>query len=297
MSIKLDWAGGSTDIDGYYVYRSETPIDPLAPPSPFATLSKTTKTWTDTNTPRGKLYYYCVSAYKGVEQAVTFQRAMAYVPYTGPGNPELVAGDWEAGFFGEIPFDDLAGYAKLNIWSGGGLTPHTVKPTVWLKMAYKGKVLFIPDFPVGVVYFSTLYGNGCLYGDLDPSLVSPAIKAAFGAPVAPKKVVIDENEFILRTPRSRKDPLSIGTTNLDKGGNEIDLIYAKLFHTRILTEFDQTKGFRSYLPTGSLYYYTSDYNSGSGVITRGMAASSVDTIAPGSYNSSNYWLPVLELIL
>lgn len=300
MSIKLDWAGGSTDIDGYYVYRSETPMDPLAPPTPFATLPKTTKTWTDTNTPRGKLFYYRVSAYKGSEQAVTLQRAMAYVPYTGPGEPEIVSGDWEAGFFGEMPFDDLAGFAMLNAWSGGTLLSYTVKPTLWLKMAYKGKVLFIPNFPAGTSTFSALYANGCVYGDLDPSLIAPYIKTALGEPVKAKKVVIGEDEFILRTPRSRKDPLSTSNANLDRGGNEIDLIYAKLFLTRSITEFDVNKGFRSYAALGSATYtyLSSDYNNGVNILTRVFGGGTyVDGLGSAATSATSYWLPVLELVL
>lgn len=305
MTIKLDWNGGSTDIDGYYVYRSETPMDPLNPPTPIATLAKTVKTWTDVNTPRGKLYYYRVSAYKGSEVAITFERAMAYVPYTGPGEPDLVIGDWEAGFFGEIPLNDFIPRNTLLSTVAPGLIVQVDLATRWFKMAYMGKVIYMPDASLGTVMWSALYQNGLVFGDLDPSLIFPYVKTNMGVIPQNKRIIIGEDEFIFRLPRSRKDPLSTGSTNLEKGGNEWDMVYAKLWPTRSLTEFNQNKAFRSFngLLSAQIGAWTADSNTGasSAVITRAMSSGitgSVDQLIGSTWTvNSIHLVPVLELVL
>lgn len=305
MTIKLDWNGGSTDIDGYYVYRSETPMDGLNPPVPIATLAKTVKTWTDVNTPRGKLYYYRVSAYKGSEVAVTFERAMTYVPYTGPGEPELVMGDWEAGYFGEIPYNDLiTGSVLIASISLGLSAPNLSAPTRWFKMAHMGKIIYIPDGGLGTVPWDRVYQAGLVFGDLDPALIPQNVKTQLTVIPQNKRILIGEDEFIIRLPRTRKDPLSTATDNLSKGGHEWDMIFAKLFITRTLTEFNQAKGFRSFIPAqGSVACWTADSSTGSGigVITRVLATgnnASVDAYSASSWSTNTpQYLPVLELVL
>lgn len=305
MSIKLDWSGGSTDIDGYKVYRSETPINPQNPGSPIATLGKEVKTWTDENTPRGKLFYYRVSSYKGGESAITFERAMAYVPYTGPGPAELAIGDWEAGYFGEIPVNDLIQINKLKRalgWSNFGTIPD--KSSNWLKMVYKGKVLFITDNVIGDGYWSILYTTGLVYGDLNPTLIPQAIKSVFGESPQNKRIVIGEDEFIFRLPKSRKDVTSTSRTTDDLGGNEWDMVYSKLFAARSLTNFDPAKGFRSFARTDNAdrMVMTSDYYSGSkGVVTRRVTygdTTNTDFIASATADNTLLGvIPVLELVL
>lgn len=303
MTIKLDWDGGSTDIDGYYVYRSETPMDNLNPPAPIATLPSTTKTWIDTNTPRGKLYYYRVSAYKGGDVAITFERAMAYVPYTGPGEPNLVMGDWEAGYFGEIPIDDLIPVKVLLATVAPGIVTPVVYATRWFKMAYMGKVIYMPDGHIGTAVWRSLYEGGLVYGDLDPALIPPYVTVNAGDFPQNKRFLIGEDEFIFRLPRSRKDPLSTIANSKDKGGNEWDVIYSKLFVTRSLTEFNQNKGFRSFMPAQSptVGVWTSDLVlANSSIISRtmtGSASAYVDAYGASTWSVVSNLLPVLEFVL
>lgn len=304
MTIKLDWAGGSTDIDGYYVYRSETPMDPLNPPTPIATLAKTVKTWTDVNTPRGKLYYYRVSAYKGTEVAITFERVLAYVPYTGPGEPNLVVGDWEAGYFGEIQINELISPAALvNTVDATIITVDKI-PTRWFKMAYQGKVIYMPDAPFGLCNWQALYKSGLVYGDLDPNLIPAYVKSQLGTVAQNKRIVIGEDEFIVRLPRSRKDPTSTVGTTLERGGNEYDMVYAKLFLTRVLADFNPNKGFRSFTPPGpvAISVWTADvYTPNSNnIIWRSLTVgtnASADGMSTSQWTvNTNSYLPVLELV-
>lgn len=302
MSIKLDWDNGSTDIDGYYVYRSESPMNSLNPPAPIATLGKTVKTWIDVNTPRGKLYYYRVSAYKGTEIAITFERAIAYAPYTGPGEPNIVIGDWEAGYFGEIQINELIGVAALINSVGAAVSSPSYFATRWFKMAYLGKVIYMPDFSFGTCYWQNLYTAGLVYGDLDTSLIPAYTKAQLGTVTQNKRIVINDDEFIVRLPRSRKDPSSTSTDAVERGGNEYDMVFAKLFQTRALTQFNPVKGFRSFaIPTANgASVWTADVYSlnSTNIIWRSFYNNSVDamSLSAWSTNACSY-LPVLELVL
>lgn len=306
MSIKLDWSGGSTDIDGYKVYRSETPINPLTPGLPIATLGKEIKTWTDENTPRGKLFYYRVSSYKGSESAITFERAMAYVPYTGPGPTELAVGDWEAGYFGEIEVNDFLPIKLLKQTVGLPLTNGTItdKATNWLKMAYKGKILFIPDNVIGEGYWLSLYNLGLVYGDLDKSKIPQIIKTSYSEVPQNKRVVVGNDEYIFRLPRSRKDPSSISTSPNDMGGGEWDMVYAKLFPVRTLAIFDPVKSFRSFPRPDTAHrnvWMADSYNNSKNIISRQCTASAAASVDKFDFNLgdtiSQGLIPVLELVL
>lgn len=158
---------------------------------------------------------------------------------------------------------------------------------------------------MGTIAWSTLYLNGLVYGDLSPDLIPPFVKTNLGVVAQNKRIVIGEDEFIFRLPRSRKDPLSTSQANLDRGGNEWDIIYAKLFLTRTLTEFNQNKAFRSFstvVPSTTVVMmadlYTGSNTAILGRILSPNSVSAVDAISNGAWGTNtNYILPVLELVL
>ncbi|MCF6464215.1 head completion/stabilization protein [Clostridium sp. Cult1] len=65
-----------------------------------------------------------------------------------PGNTKLIAGDWNAGYFGEVPGSELiTGYDLANtigLSKGYGQFGETES---WLKFAYQGKIQFIAKKP------------------------------------------------------------------------------------------------------------------------------------------------------
>lgn len=65
-------------------------------------------------------------------------------PATGPGPQELIAGDLEHGFYGEVPASELWTGTELSALLG--ITQGTIQfdDTPWLKWAYQGKTLFRP---------------------------------------------------------------------------------------------------------------------------------------------------------
>lgn len=60
-----------------------------------------------------------------------------------PGNPELIAGDDQLGWYGEVPVTDLITGPDLATILGLTLGTSQNPNAPWLKFAYQGKILFI----------------------------------------------------------------------------------------------------------------------------------------------------------
>lgn len=77
---------------------------------------------------------------------VATEREQAWIPppYSGPGSQILIAGDEQAGFFGEVPGIDLitssALATQLKLTAGNGKSGAIIP---WLKYIYRGKILFV----------------------------------------------------------------------------------------------------------------------------------------------------------
>lgn len=62
MGIRLQWRDRNVAEESHRVYRSETPMDPLALPTPLATLGPDVDLYDDGTVETGKTYYYRVAA-------------------------------------------------------------------------------------------------------------------------------------------------------------------------------------------------------------------------------------------
>lgn len=61
--IRIKWNDTNSIEEGYKIYRSTSPIDPLSPPPPLATVGANVKEYVDTTAVEGTTYYYRVAAY------------------------------------------------------------------------------------------------------------------------------------------------------------------------------------------------------------------------------------------
>lgn len=120
-------------------------------------------------------------------------------PSEVPGSSTLIAGDENAGFYGEVPAselitgDDLA--SKIGLTSGS--PQHSNEP--WLKFAYDGKIQFVAKktYRYGLSW-NKIDSENAIYGD--------------------KKIEIDDQEYRLRLMRaSSKDPSSNNGSDLHGG--------------------------------------------------------------------------------
>lgn len=176
MNITFNFSNPNEQSDGIHVYRSLTEILSDALPAPLATLPPDATTFTDTTAVQGTLYHYRIGVFADTDEALGYDFVLKGSPDSanGPGPQKLIAGDWNLGLFGQIRSTDFVTYASLGTFLG--ITAGTAGIDMdWIKVAYKGKVLFIP---LGVtryaVPYSTVYSAGGVYGTNDDGLVIPA---------------------------------------------------------------------------------------------------------------------------
>lgn len=85
---------------------------------------------------------------------------------SGPGPSELIGGDEDAGFFGEVPADDFITGDQLAsvLMLTEGTSQNSTTP--WLKFVLDGRILFIPKKTIRhSLTWHTLYYNGCVFGN------------------------------------------------------------------------------------------------------------------------------------
>lgn len=168
MEIVLNWTNPNTGEDGTRIYRSTSPMDPENLPVPHAEVGPGVATYTDTDVVRYQDYYYRFGAYKGTDEALSGERKIAAMPYTGPGPQELIKGDMWAGYFGWVRGGvDFLRRSELvsqtGFTQGNGIDQNEYMR--WWKFAWRNKILYIPFGPVsGNISWSQLYEAGLVYG-------------------------------------------------------------------------------------------------------------------------------------
>jgi hypothetical protein len=174
ITIKFDNYNGGSE-EGVRVYRSDAVISSAALPAPLATLPPGATEYVDTTAVRGSKYYYRFGVFLGTDEVLTKNyMVLAVAPVdTGPGPQILQAGDWELGFFGYCNSATFISYgglvAALGLEVGNATTDYG-----WMKMAYKGKVIFVPRSTVrNSISFNQLYQAGAVYGTNDNGPVVP----------------------------------------------------------------------------------------------------------------------------
>ena len=138
----------------------------------------------------------------------------------GPGPVELVGGDEQAGFYGEITSGDFIAGGLMASYAGLTTGSNINSNTSWLKFAYEGKVLYIPKYNTrSGVSWEDLYEAGVIYGTDDTG------HFPVGGGTNQRTVIsFDDNEYIVRTlSMAATDPAGVGVTS---GGELGDLLLA-----------------------------------------------------------------------
>lgn len=181
MDITLSWSNYNAGAeDGVRVYRDTSPILDGALPAPLTTLATGANSYVDSTVVRGTQYYYRFGIFKGSDEVLTKNKAIVAVAAadTGPGPQSIAIGDWDLGIFGLTKATDFTTYA--NLASNLGITTGaTMAERDWLKMAYKGKVLFIArNGARSTIPYRDIYLAGAVYGTNDNGLMVPLSTAA-----------------------------------------------------------------------------------------------------------------------
>lgn len=201
MKLTLKWTNRNEGEDGTRVYRSDAPMDPEALPTPIGTVDPGVSEFVDENVVRGEIYYYRFEVFKGDDAALSNEMEVQALPRTGPGPQELIAGDYELGYFGQVTSFDFFTAEELEFMIGydESINPNSnrdVNAPPWFKFAYKGRILFIPQ--QGLRYHTTwqeLYEQGMVYGTTD---IGPAVPAGVTPTVQDKTVTKNGETFSIR---------------------------------------------------------------------------------------------------
>ncbi|MCY1424284.1 hypothetical protein D9M71_400210 [compost metagenome] len=311
MPIKLDWIDHNVGADSRKVYRSLTKIDQGNLGTPLATLAGSALTYTDNTVQRGVTYHYVVTSVVGEDEAPSAEYVIAYIPYTGPGPQNLLRGNWDFGYFGRVPLEDIFSAVELCSVLNMPATTSVEASTgnYWHKIVYKGKILFFPCNRIAYgATFAQLYQLGLVYGARPSSEWPAAIKTYLGTIAQNKIVSSHEHKFIVRLPTSRSDMLSTSTTVADLKGGEYDAVFACMWLNRD-SNVDNLPAFDDTVATvqSGHYFLSADYYSGTGVNTfivcRGptsVALGNIDFLQPAyginGQSSAVAWRPVLELV-
>lgn len=205
MNLKLLWTDINSVAVTVKIYRSDTPIDPLALPAPLMTLSAGEETWTDPDAVRGRYYYYMFETTSAVDRVVSPNYRVQAVPRLGPGPSELKYGDYNLGYFGSIPSNEFINTGNLraavNFQAGLGTN---AAPT-WHKYARNGKIFFVPNTCLGQsVQWSQIYNAGLMFGVTGPGNHRNGLQPVDQL----KTVVIGPDTFIVRCMKGYSDDVT-----------------------------------------------------------------------------------------
>ncbi len=235
MQLTLHWENLNVIPTVTKIYRSDAPIDRTNLGVPLVTLNNGETSWIDTNVVRGKVYYYVFEITSAHDRVVSANKKVQALPRTGPGPQDLLYGDMDLGFFGEVDASEFFSYSDIVNQLNLAWTP-TVQAAQWAKVAYKNKVIYIPYRPVTVTYvsWSDLYAKGLVYGrdDAGPGLYS-------GTPANQKRTLRKGmEEFLVRLPKGAGGDsglvdmatASIADSPVTEGSEWNDLFYPLFVH-------------------------------------------------------------------
>lgn len=188
MKIILNWVNRNTDEDGTRVFRASAPIESVEGLTPIATLPQGANSFEDADVASGQYYHYRMEVFKGDQKFLGLNVPVLAKGSTGPGAQEILRGDWERGFFGELTPQEFVDHNELVLLTGMASAGTAVTGAInWIKCARKGKVLFYPKSAIRTtVSWKVLYEKGLVYG----------MEGVGPFPTIPGVVATDQNTIV-----------------------------------------------------------------------------------------------------
>ena len=201
MAITLTLTNVDSKATSINIYRSVgTPVPAVNPGTPYATIAPAA-TWTDTDVVNYNVYHYRVEVSDGSNKTISDNQMVGYYPDSGPGNNTVRRGDWVSGWMDELSVDQFITGADLLTWVlAQGVTFSATQPatiTQWAKVAYRGKVLMIPNAFLGSTSWVNVYNGGLMYGTNDMG-AHPVI-TGLTEKNQRKTIQVKGNTYIVRT--------------------------------------------------------------------------------------------------
>jgi len=148
MSLTLNW-NAANGAANYKIYRSTTTFNKGNLPASPTTVAAPAVSKEFTDVVSNTVYFFMISSVDsgGIE---TYGNVftVGYFPDTGPGPTSLLRGDWEFGFFGEVPIASLFSASEINVMLTTANVTGSKNATEigkYFKVVCNGRILFIPD--------------------------------------------------------------------------------------------------------------------------------------------------------
>jgi len=188
MTIQVSWTNPNDVVmDSIEIYRTATRGGVKAL---IATLDKDTLGYLDENVTSNATYFYTVRFIKGEQFSDSIEFPLGFYPDTGPGPTTLTRGDWEFGFFGEIPASQLFLYSDITAKVQADINQIGTMDT-WLKWVVNGRIIFIPN---NYYSYNSLFGSGS-------SGIGTAVLPAGADPATSANIVNKgDYQFLIRSP-------------------------------------------------------------------------------------------------
>lgn len=173
MTIQVSWTNPNDVVmDSIEIYRAPTRGGVKAL---ITTLDKDTLGYLDENVTSNTTYFYTVRFIKGDQFSDSIEFPLGFYPDTGPGSTTLTRGDWEFGFFGEVPASQLFLYTDIQAKVQASLNQIGTMDT-WLKWIVNGRIVFIPN---NCYAYNALFGSGVsgIGTGILPAGTDPALSA------------------------------------------------------------------------------------------------------------------------
>jgi len=301
MSIKLTWLDRNVTVDNFRIYRSSSVIVDGALPAVLATVPAGTYSYTDTTALRNTVYHYRVSAVTGADEILSSDMALANMPNVGPGPQALLRGDWNCGYFGRMPIENLFSQAEMRALCGFSGAGQNENPSYWLKFVYQGKILYFPEASLvtGIAWLS-IYQAGLVYGNIPSANWAAGVKSSYGTIPQNFQISNGVDSFIVRLPQVRSSITATATDTPSLITGEVDLCFASCFQNRTLLAANPTLPANvDDLISSSITFMCMDtYTAGSDIVRGG---NGFDPIQSNPYANTGTaigttWRPVLELI-
>lgn len=209
MSLLLKWTNRNTQPVITVIYRSDTAFDSTTLPAPAVTLSNQETQWLDPTAVVGQSYYYMWATYDMGRTAVEYSAPtlIQALPRRGAGPNQLAMGNEDRGYYGSIASTDMPSYAAIMLQGNAGPTPPAaLNPTAtWRKIAYKGKVLFVPSLPSCTATFWLMLQLGFAYGNTDLTKLPTSTIPHDGTYPQNKRIVFNGDTYLIRLMRGNSD--------------------------------------------------------------------------------------------
>lgn len=315
MNLTLTWKNFNVVPVSMAIYRGDAPLDPMALPAPLVTLTEGEEIWVDSTVTRGQLYYYMFVTTGATDKVPSRNYPIRAVSRRGHGPTDLLYGDYELGYFGELTALEFATSADIlkaigfNGTDANSAIGNKTGLPVWHKFAYQGKILYIPNgaiaYSASLINWYSLAQKGAVYGTdtAFPDFTTPKHNTVQNAGID-----IGPNRYRIRLPRgTENDPATPYTEVIESittGNAEWDALVATLI---IWINANQKLPNTSNIAHSGFGFISStrgimcqEVTPANMVVERGGTSQSVEAVAriATSVNilTGSPYLPVLELI-